>query len=287
MKNDFHDFAVFILTHGRPGNQKTYKTLKRSNYSGRIFFIVDDLDKTKDQYVKMYGDRVIIFDKKKIAQSFDQADNFTDMRSIVYARNASFEIAQKLGLNYFIQLDDDYTGFYYRFDDDLNFIKREKQINNIDAVFLGLLQFFKKTSIASIAMAQSGDFIGGSEGTFASEVTLRRKCMNSFLCSVERPFTFLGRINEDVNTYTHRASQGLVFFTTNQVALKQTATQKNAGGMTDLYLDSGTYVKSFYSVIFHPSSVKIKIMNSANGRLHHSISWPHTTPMILSEKWKK
>ena len=49
-----------------------------------------------------------MFDKLEISKKFDEFDNFDDRRAIVYARNASFEIAKKLGLKYFLQLDDDY-----------------------------------------------------------------------------------------------------------------------------------------------------------------------------------
>lgn len=59
--------------------------------------------------------------------------------------------------------------------------------------------------------------------------------------------------------------------------------------MTDIYLDVGTYVKSFYSVIFQPSSVTVRDMGdgSARRRLHHSVSWPHTTPKIVRETLRK
>lgn len=36
--------------------------------------------------------------------------------------------------------------------------------------------------------------------------------------------------------------------------------QKNKGGMSDVYIDKGTYLKSFYSVMFAPSCVKIGLM---------------------------
>jgi hypothetical protein len=36
-----------------------------------------------------------------------------------------------------------------------------------------------------------------------------------------------------------------------------------------------------------PSSVKVSMMNSNNPRIHHSIKWLNTTPMILDEKYKK
>lgn len=111
--------------------------------------------------------------------------------------------------------------------------------------------------------------------------------MNSFICSVDRPFTFIGRINEDVNTYTRKGSTGDLFFTTHMLRLEQKQTQSNSGGMTDIYLNNGTYIKSFYTVICQPSSVKIKMMGEKNNRLHHNINWKTTVPKILSEKYKK
>ena len=211
------DFAAFILTHGRPEKVITYKNLKNSGYTGKIYLLVDDLDKTKDQYIQKYKDEVIVFDKKAMAKTFDQADNFNDMRAIIYARNASFEIAKKLKLKYFIQLDDDYTNFSYRFDDQLNY--NGKTCRNLDEVFKSCLKFFKSTNISSIAFSQGGDFIGGAGNQLALKIQLKRKCMNSFICSTERPFKFVGRINEDVNTYTRLASTGLLLFTINQFSL--------------------------------------------------------------------
>ena len=49
------DFAVFILTHGRPDNVKTLSTLKKCGYTGKIYFIVDNEDKTIEQYQNNYG----------------------------------------------------------------------------------------------------------------------------------------------------------------------------------------------------------------------------------------
>jgi hypothetical protein len=137
-------------------------------------------------------------------------------------------------------------------------------------------------------MAQGGDFIGGQASRYGSTITLTRKAMNSFFCDVERPIGFLGRINEDVNTYTSRATTGTLMFTHNQIALNQVQTQQSSGGMTDIYQASGTYVKSFYTVLFHPSAAHVQMMNSrSHPRLHHSVDWRKTTPMILSETHRK
>ena len=276
-----NNFAVFILSNGRPDKVYTYSTLRRAGYTGKIFILIDNLDPAGDQYRELYGDEVIVFDKKKTAEQFDIADNFDSLRGVVYARNANFKIAEELGLKYFLQLDDDYNSFQYRFDQ--NYEYRYLLIRNLDKVFRALLDFFIVSGASSVAMAQGGDFIGGSEAAMAQAVMLKRKCMNSFFCSVERPFSFPGRINEDTTAYTYLGALGYLMFTVNQVILVQHVTQSNPGGLTELYLDSGTYVKSFYSVMFQPSSIRVRPMNYKNPRLHHSVAWDLTVPKILRE----
>lgn len=279
-------FAAFILTNGRPDRVRTYASLRSSGYTGPIYLLVDDLDKTREQYIEKFGDRVIVFDKRAVAKTFDQADNFNDMRAIIYARNASFDVARKLGLKWFIQLDDDYSAVAARFDKDFRYAPRN--VRNMDVVFEHLLEFYERSGVHALALAQGGDFIGGADNPCAEKVQALRKCMNTFICSPDRPFKFVGRVNEDVNTYTHQASKGLLFLTTTQLSISQTQTQSNAGGMTELYLDSGTYLKSFYSVMLQPSSVHVGPMSGGLGaRLHHKVAWRYTVPKILSESLRK
>lgn len=277
-----NDFCALILTHGRPDRLYTLKALKKSGYTGAVFIVIDNEDQTADEYFKKYKDQVIMFDKAEIAKTFDNGDNFNDRRAIVYARNASFDIAKKLGYKYFIQLDDDYDTFSYKFDDKLNF--KTKKIRNLDLMFYNLLKYYLSTQAKSIAIAQNGDFMGGSEGSLARRLNLKRKAMNTFICSIDRPFKFIGRINEDVNTYTKNGSIGDLFYTIPLISINQKQTQSNKGGMTDLYLDSGTYVKSFYTIMYMPSSVKILEMGYSNKRLHHHIDWKKTTPYIVEER---
>ena len=280
-------FAIFILTHGRPDNVVTYDTVRRHGYTGDIYLLIDNEDKTADSYYDKYGDEVIMFDKLAISKTFDQADNFEDRRAIVYARNAVFDVAEKLGLDYFMQLDDDYTSFSIRIDENKNFT--HKSVKNLDRHIKSLLDFYKKVpNLKAISFAQGGDFIGGISCSLLKSNLAKRKYMNSFLCSPHRRFTFKGRINEDVNTYTHEASKGMLFFTFPFVMLNQKVTQTNNGGMTDIYKANGTYIKSFYSVLFQPSSVKVSLINGpSQSRIHHKIKWVNTIPHIISEKYKK
>lgn len=281
------DFAVFILTHGRPDRVDTYKTLIKCGYTGRLYFVIDNEDKTADKYYENFGDKVIVFDKAAIAETFDEGDNFQDRRAVIYARNACFGIAKKLGLKYFIELDDDYVDFRYKMDGRFNSIDRA-EIKSIDHVFVSMLEYYKKTPAKSISMAQGGDFIGGIQNDIDKSINRRRKCMNTFICSVDNPFHFVGRINEDVNTYTWYQGLGNLFLTFPLVAIQQRQTQKNGGGMTDLYIDSGTYVKSFYTVMYAPSCVHIaKMLSHHDERLHHKINWDNAVPCILSEDIRK
>lgn len=282
MKND--SFAALILTHGRPEKVYTVDTLRRCGYTGEIVIVIDNEDKAADEYREKY-DNVIVFDKKEISRRFDEGDNFRDRRAIIYARNASFEIAKKLGYRYFIQLDDDYTEFSYTYGPDG--LMKQRRIFNLDRIFDILIDFKNSTGALTVAMAQRGDFVGGKDNNIVKGELLKRKSMNSFICDMEKPFQFIGKINEDVNTYTLLGSRGHLFLQVPHVALNQLQTQQSSGGMTDIYLDAGTYIKSFYTVMYMPSCVKIRLMGTAHKRLHHSIRWRNAVPMILPQDLKK
>jgi hypothetical protein len=277
-------FGALILTHGRPDNVLTFKSLRKHGYTGPIYLVVDNEDETVEKYRANFGaDKVIVFDKKAISETFDPADSLKGMIGSVYPRNASFQIAEDLGFEYFIQLDDDYTSFMYRFP--WKGKLGSKQIRYLDRIFDAMVDLLEDTGAATVAMSQGGDHIGGIDGkNFYKGLT--RKAMNSFVYRTDRPVQFVGRMNEDVNTYVTQGSRGDLFFTAMQIQLCQVATQQGEGGMSAAYVDSGTYVKSFYTVMMHPSSVKIGTMGNLHRRYHHMVSWDHTVPKIISDKYR-
>ena len=281
------DFVAFILTHGRADNICTDKTLRKCGYTGKIIYVIDNEDKQAELYKQKYGKDVYMFDKLAESKTFDEADNFDDRRAIIYARNACFHIAKELGYKYFIELDDDYVEFSYTYGRDGEVMQRG--IKNLDVIWEAMVRFLDGAKAATVAMAQSGDFVGGKWNDIVRCEKMKRKAMNSFICDVDRPFKFVGRINEDVNTYTTLGSRGELFLQIPYVALNQKQTQAGKGGMTDIYLSQGTYVKSFYTVMMMPSSVKVGLMGntSETQRLHHTIRWNNTVPKIVSESLKK
>lgn len=111
--------------------------------------------------------------------------------------------------------------------------------------------------------------------------------MNTFFCSTDRFFQFVGRVNEDVNTYVINAIKGNLLFTVTRISINQATTQVQCGGMTEQYVNSGTYLKSFYSVMYAPSCVSIHLMGDKHKRIHHKVSWNNCAPKIISYRFKK
>ena len=281
------DFCTFIISHGRPDKVITYKTLLGAGYTGKVYIVIDDEDKTAEQYRKKFPGIILMFSKEAVSKTFDEGDNSDNRRTTSYVRNACFDLAEQVGCKYFLVLDDDYTKFEYSAGIDLQY-KHCAARKTLGECIEAMLDFYIASPCLSIAFSQGGDWIGGAAGRVVAR--LLRKAMNSFFCSTDRRFKFVGRLNEDVNTYVSLSATGGLFFTVMQVHLTQNATQATSGGMTEAYLDAGTYVKSFFTVMYAPSCVKIGAMGdprSGDYRVHHAINWNRAAPLILRESWRK
>lgn len=278
-------FAVLILSHGRANNVITINTLRRCGYTGKIYIIIDNEDDQAELYRKIEDvEDVIVFDKAEEMKRTDTADNFQDHRLVVYARNKCHDIAKQLGLDYFLELDDDYTDFRVRYDNDGEL--SAYKITKLDKIIDLYIKFLEVSGALTVTFSQGGDFIGGIHSSVWQK-QLSRKAMNCFFCKTDRPFKFSGSTNEDVNAYITYGNKGQLMFTIAAVCMDQLQTQSNPGGLTDIYLDNGTYVKSFYSVIHQPQCVKISTMGNKFKRIHHKINWGKCTPKIISDKYKK
>lgn len=288
------DFAVFILSHGRPDRVATLNTLLKYNYTGKWYIFIDDEDDTADQYYKNFGeDHIIQFSKKAMVGTFDLFDNFEQRNTVNFARNMCFRTARRLGLKYFTEFDDDYGAFTYRYVDKTDtgeFTLKAKQCFNIEPVFEAFVEFMETTPARCIAFAQNGEMMGGVEGN-VWKTHVKRKSMNTFFFKVtddpKDDVWFVGRLNDDVNTYVRGGIEGELWFQFARINVCQTVTQSNAGGLTDMYLQFGTYVKSFYTCMLSPSSVKVGLIGTSYPRFHHSINWNYTVPKLLNEKYKK
>jgi hypothetical protein len=283
------DFCVFILTHGRPDRVHTYDALMRKGYSGKVFIVIDDEDKQADGYRERFGNKVLQFCKAEWAAKTDEGDNFQHRKAIVYARNACWDLAKQVGCRYFVQFDDDYQAFCIRYNSKGQYVSGTV-FSRIDDLISSMLEFFISIPAQAIAIGQGGDHIGGDPKNSGDKLRLSRKCMNSWFCDTEKPIQFFGHMNEDVSAYVTYGHRGQLFFTAAQAMLVQKPTQVTPGGMSDLYLSSGTYQKSFYTVMAAPSCVQIGAMGDPRGsgyRIHHKINWHRAVPKIIDEKYRK
>ena len=277
---------ALILSHGRPDSVKTFSALQKHGFTGDIKIVCDDTDKKIEKYRQNFGEKLVVFNKKHYIEKTDSADNFEDYKTVVYARNAGFDIAENLGYRFFVELDDDYRKFAYRLDEKLRFT--EESILTLDNIFEAYFDFLESTNSHAVAMAQYGDFIGGNDSNIVRDKgVMKRKVMNVFFLDTRQRFDFLGKMNEDVNASVVHGARGKVFISNPIAAVAQGVTQKHAGGMTESYENSGTYVKSFYTVMMHPSAVKITAMQTERRRLHHTVHWDTAIPKIISADHRK
>ena len=278
-----NDFAVIIPTHGRHDRVFTIDSLRKSGYTGNFYLLCDDEDKQLDKYKTKYGDKVMVFSKDDYKGKFDKMDNFGNKACVVYARNAMWDIAKKIGLKYFAVADDDYTSFQYRITPEGGYYARTVK-NNLDDVFNSYIDFLITSKVDTVCFAQGGDYIGGKECTnIVNGFKVFRKMMNLYFFDINKPIEFKGTINEDLTSSVTEGRTGRIILTSLMNSIDQKETQAQAGGLTEIYLELGTYVKSFYSVIAAPSCVKVALMGNNQARIHHQVTWKNAVPKIIRE----
>lgn len=109
--------------------------------------------------------------------------------------------------------------------------------------------------------------------------------MNVYFCATAREFKFIGTMNDDVNTYTLLGLQGKLFLQIPFLIVEQMRTQTQKGGLTEMYLEHGTFKKSFCTKILAPAICKVAFLRSV-GRIHHRINYKGM-PRVISDKYYK
>ena len=296
-------YCIFIISYKRADfcRRNTFRILNSFNHKAPVFIVCSDDDPTLEEYYRIYGkDNVIVFSKMDIQKRYriDLSDCYHGKSnkwiSTVWVRTAQFEIARQKGFEYFLTLDDDYLLFGTKIIIEDNGKKKLREINNpfrfidFDVVSEYMFRILDSQKFMScVSFAQNGDFMGGISHNFIQ--TYKFKAMNFIYGTTKKMFRYIGRMNEDVNKYLVDNNIGKLSMMLTDISLKQVNTQKTSGGMTDIYKNFGTYMKSFYSVIHNPSAVKINALGgtSETYRIHHIINYDRSVPKILNERYCK
>lgn len=277
-------FAIFILTHGRPHNQLTVKTLQDLGYTGDLYLVVDDQDETFDEYVAEWGaDRVVVFHKDYFIQNTDTGLNVPVPKFAVFARNAIEHIVKCMGYKSFMMLDDDITRFRVRLPDDGSL--RSYQFNgHFNEIIDKAVDFLLDCSIACMGLGFCNLYIGGVDN-FNKENPRQRLCAEAFIRNTSYPTDWRLNMVEDMITSIDAAQRGDVWFQflPIQVEIKMSEGAVE-GGNSDVYRQMGMYRISFMPVIAYPSSNAVRLGKK---------TWASTTtpdkciPKIISSRYRK
>lgn len=273
------NFVVFIVTHERANIQTTYESLKKQGYTGNVFFVIDNTDVQKNEYFDLYGDAVLMFDKKEYEEKTDALTNRINLPSAVYARAAVEDFAKALNLDFFLELDDDFFGFTKRYKIDGK-LKSEK-ITNMDDIIEMYIDYMERTNIACIGLTNSATFIGGVD---AYDKQPSRRCFGAFLRRTNIDITWKSAMNEDYITSVCEGACGKIFQQLPFVHFSAKDTAKgNKGGCEYMYEQMHEYERAFYSVIANPCAFLVEQTKKG----YRMRSKGNILPKIISEKLKK
>lgn len=277
-------FAVFILTHGRPHNQLTVKSLRDVGYTGDLYLVVDDQDESINEYIAVWGaDKVIVFNKDYFIRNTDTGLHTPVPKFAVFARNAIEYIAKELGYKTFMMLDDDITKFRVRLPEG-NSLKSYQINGQFDSIIENSVNYVLDCNIACMGLGFCNLYIGGV-GNFNKENPRQRLCAEAFIRNTAYPISWRLNMVEDLITSIDAAMSGDVWFQFLPIQCEiQMSEGAVDGGNSDVYRQLGMYRISFMPVIAYPASNAVR-----RGKK----SWASTTtpdkciPKIISSRYRK
>ena len=280
----------FVLTCNSCDNLSgCYKTLlQRAWGNDCVILLYDSNHKELAEDAVRKGWRAEVFDWDATIAKMDSAGwtrHYAAGKKVVApARLAAYDVARKLGIRMFMELDDDWHGIQIPSDisEQLPSFKRfclkkepeEFAFKYFKFIVERIFDLVAETG-ATIAFVQSGE-------VFSADVTkyhFKPKCMNTFILDTEHPMPF-GGFNEDVNVYCRR-NMDKPCFQVGYLIWSHGGSQLRQG-----IEYTGTWEKTFATVITNPTGLRLSTFkNPGSGkedmnytRIHHSVQYEHTQP---------
>lgn len=278
------DFAVFILTHGRAKEQKTLKTLLNTGYTGKYYLVVDNLDKQQEEYSRIYGEHVIVFDKLNAYEITDTFHNEKILKAVVFPRNMIFEMARQRGIQYFAMCDDDISRIEYKNENDGK-MRTTKVTKNINRILEAYVHFSETSKLTVLGFCESGVFIGGVNQIVKNGYT---PSIGKFMIfRTQDEVKYRGLYYEDNIASLDIPLQGRISLSPTMISItSQVDVKKSArGGMHETYDKTAEcYVCSFMVLMAHPSGVKIK-RDKGKWKIRKSMN--NLRPKLINERYRK
>ena len=276
-----NECAIFILSNGRPDKVKTYDYLKES-FSGDVYILCDDQDETLPAYKDKFGSKVIVFNKDEWVKKSDPMDNFNSKKSVLYARNAVFEIAAAMGYRYLVMADDDIKDLQFRYEQDGKLLA--KPVSNLDKVVGYIVQLMNDTAISYFSFGTDKNFIGGVQNkNFQKKVI--DKVYNFIICKSGQQHSYKGIMNEDEIHNVISLSTGVLLKSLTAIQIVMEPVGKGeTGGNSETYKENGyySYTRNFYPIIACPF---LELKPNSKGFIFGADRNLYT-PKILAEELK-
>lgn len=276
-----NECAIFILSNGRPDKVKTYDYLKDS-FSGDVYILCDDQDETLPAYKDKFGSKVIVFNKDEWVKKSDPMDNFNSKKSVLYARNAVFEIAAAMGYRYLVMADDDIKDLQFRYEQDGKLLA--KPVSNLDKVIDYIVQLMNTTAISYFSFGTDKNFIGGVQNkNFQKKVI--DKVYNFIICKSGQQHSYKGIMNEDEIHNVISLSTGVLLKSLTAIQIVMEPVGKGeTGGNSETYKENGyySYTRNFYPIIACPF---LELKPNSKGFIFGADRNLYT-PKILAEELK-
>tara|TARA_R110000787_G_scaffold74453_1_gene165486 strand:- start:1611 stop:2513 length:903 start_codon:yes stop_codon:yes gene_type:complete len=274
---------IFIPSYHRANNVKTAKYFIKKGYDPKKIhvFLDDETDDTK-QYEKAMNDlgcNLHVFDMNESRQRYDYVHlPSMSRRSAGQSRNQFYDIADELGIKFYIAIDDDTNTYESKPFGVYNGVANLEQITK---VFEGVREMMQRRRIGMFGLSQTGDSF-----TVPNTKVLRHKVMNTTF--VDTRFIYRGEKgiqDNDTSQFVHIMNEG--YFTgslASGLVLNQTESATAKGGLTDLYNENKLLNKSLVVPIQFPSLCYAQRQVKNGGRLHHRISNRHLMPRLMKGK---
>lgn len=272
------DFAVFIISHGRADRVETYDMLKNTGYTGKIYIVLDDEDKS-DYQARFEADSILYYSKAQYREE-------TEVCRVVdgcatYARNAVEHLAKEMHLKAFMVADDDLLRLRYRYDE-AGVLKSLSIKQGLDDILSAYIDFIIENSVACVSFGTANIYM---KGIRPEAVSNNRLPFNCFIRNAEYDWTWKAEIYEDAVTDILESWNGDFAMQLPFVQCDMCPMDVGAkGGMTDVYTAISQYEKNFPVLIYAPSCVRLGL---GKRNFIYSVANKNAFPKLISSGNKR
>ena len=277
-------FAIFICTHGRPNKQSTLKALRSQGYTGKVYLVLDDTDKSIQQYINNFGtDNLIIFNKQHYIDTVDTGVVPPNYKTILYAKVAVEDIAKHMTLTSFVIADDDITKFRIRYivEDSLRSFSEVE----LDKIFEAYNTYLLEANFTALGVCSNVQLIAGKSVFNPDIIAKFRTPYNFVFRNITKEVNWVSSFGEDIITAINSNKRGSLMWSIPYCQIDLTPPGSCAdGGMSEVYKSISTFKLCEYDFMYNPSSILLR----THGKVWNAqILKNQAFPKIVSDKYKK